>query len=60
MASAFFGAVIGHGIQSQDFETEYWKFVGLFSAALDCIRDLVLIPGLMSSGFDVCYCLVFE
>ena len=31
MTWVFFEAVTGRVIQSQDFGTEYWKFLGLFS-----------------------------
>ena len=33
MTQVFFGAIIGRVIQSQDFGTEYWKFLGLVSGS---------------------------
>ena len=56
MAWAFFEVVTGRGIQSQDFGTENYKFVGLFQAVPDCVGGLILISRLMSLGFVACYC----
>ena len=51
----FFGAVSGHGIQFQDFGTECWKCLGPLSGSSGLCLRLVLVPGVMSSGFVVCF-----
>ena len=55
MAWVVFEDVIGHVIWSQDFGTEYWKFFGLFLGSSKLCGDLVVILGLRSSGFVVCF-----
>ena len=55
MAWVFFGAVIGYGIQSQDFGTECWKCFRPFSGSPELCLRLLLVSGLMSSGFVVCF-----
>ena len=39
------------GQSEQDFETGYWKFLGLGPGSPRLGSGLVLIPGLMSLGF---------
>ena len=55
MVWVFFEAVTGRGIQPQDFGTECWKCLRLFSSSPGLCLRLVLVSGLMSSGFVVCF-----
>ena len=47
--------MIGRVIWSQDFGAKCWKFFKLFPGSPGLCRDLIMIPGLRSSGFVVCY-----
>ena len=42
-------------IWSKDFGAEYEKFLGLFPSSLGLCGDLVVIKGLRSPGFVVCF-----
>ena len=56
MTWVFFEDVTGRGIQSQDFGTECWKCLRPFLSSLGLCLRLVLVLGLMTSGFVVGFC----